>query len=68
MGLVLGINAGSYSFEAGNVRHEHEWNIWPDTALPAGKILVPGIVSQATNAVERPELVAQRIERSGATV
>lgn len=61
--LVLGINAGSYSFEAGNVRHEHEWNIWQDTVLPEGKVLVPGVVSYATNVVEHPELVAQRIER-----
>lgn len=61
--LVLGINAGSYSFEAANVRHEHEWTLWQDTVLPAGKILVPGVVSHATNVVEHPELVAQRIER-----
>jgi 5-methyltetrahydropteroyltriglutamate--homocysteine methyltransferase len=61
--LVLGINAGSYSFEAGNVRHEHEWTLWQDTSLPAGKVLVPGVVSHATNVVEHPELVAQRIER-----
>ncbi|NUL45706.1 cobalamin-independent methionine synthase II family protein [Cellulosimicrobium funkei] len=61
--LVLSINAGSYAFEAGNVRHEHEWTVWQDTALPEGKILVPGVVSHATNVVEHPELVAQRIER-----
>ena len=61
--LVLGINAGSYSFEAGNVRHEHEWTVWQDTTLPEGKVLVPGVVSHATNVVEHPELVAQRIER-----
>ena len=61
--LVLGVNAGSYSFEAANARHEHEWTLWQDTVLPAGKILVPGVVSHATNVVEHPELVAQRIER-----
>ncbi|MET4059372.1 5-methyltetrahydropteroyltriglutamate--homocysteine methyltransferase [Arthrobacter sp. UYP6] len=61
--LVLGINAGSYAFEAANVRHEHEWTIWRDTHLPEGKVLVPGVVSHATNVVEHPELVAQRIER-----
>ncbi|MFJ7750995.1 cobalamin-independent methionine synthase II family protein [Arthrobacter sp. NPDC097144] len=61
--VVLGINAGSYSFEAANARHEHEWAIWRETALPDGKILVPGVVSHATNVVEHPELVAQRIER-----
>ncbi|KNC20124.1 methionine synthase [Arthrobacter sp. RIT-PI-e] len=61
--LVLGINAGTYSFEAANARHEHEWTIWQDVALPEGKILAPGVVSHATNVVEHPELVAQRIER-----
>ena len=61
--VVLGINAGSYYFEAANARHEHEWAIWRETALPHGKILVPGVVSHATNVVEHPELVAQRIER-----
>ena len=61
--LVLGINAGAYSFEAANARHEHEWTLWGETKLPEGKILVPGVVSHATNVVEHPELVAQRIER-----
>ncbi|WP_445818854.1 cobalamin-independent methionine synthase II family protein [Arthrobacter sp. G119Y2] len=66
--LVLGINAGSYSFEAANVRHEHEWTIWQDKQLPDGKVLVPGVVSHATNVVEHPELVAQRIERFASLV
>jgi len=60
---MLEINAGSYSFEAANARHEHEWRIWEDVALPAGKTLVPGVVGHATNVVEHPELVADRIER-----
>ena len=55
--------AGQYSFEAGSVRHEHEWRIWEECALPEGKILVPGVVSHAINVVEHPELVADRIER-----
>ena len=61
--LVLQINAGDISFEAGNVRHEHEWKIWRDVDLPAGTRLLPGVVSHATNVVEHPELVADRIER-----
>lgn len=61
--LVLEINAGGYTFEAGNVRHEHEWRIWEDVALPDGKVILPGVVSHATNVVEHPELVADRIER-----
>lgn len=60
---LLGINAGGYSFEAGNVRHEHEWRVWEDTRLPEGKVIIPGVVSHATNVVEHPELVADRIER-----
>lgn len=60
---MLKINAGSYSFEAGNVRHEHEYRVWDDVVLPDGKVLLPGVVSHATNVVEHPELVADRIER-----
>lgn len=61
--LLLEIDATYYSFEAANVRHEHEWTVWQDLELPENKVLVPGIVSHATNVVEHPELVAQRLER-----
>jgi len=47
--------------EAGNVRHEHEFKVWRDVKLPAGKILIPGVVSHSTDLVEHPELVADRI-------
>jgi 5-methyltetrahydropteroyltriglutamate--homocysteine methyltransferase len=57
------VNASAYLFEAGNVRHEHEWRVWEGVKLPEGKTLVPGVVSHATNVVEHPELVADRIER-----
>lgn len=60
---MLTIDAGAYSFEAGNVRHEHEYKVWDDVALPEGKLILPGVVSHATNMVEHPELVADRIER-----
>jgi 5-methyltetrahydropteroyltriglutamate--homocysteine methyltransferase len=59
--LLLTIRAGAYSLEAGNVRHEHEWKVWRDVELPDGKMLIPGVVSHATNVVEHPELVADRI-------
>ena len=59
--LLLTIRVGAYSLEAGNVRHEHEWKVWRDVELPDGKILIPGVVSHATNVVEHPELVADRI-------
>ena len=63
IGSMLKINAGAYSFEAGNVRHEHEWAVWKDTKLPSDKLILPGVVSHATNVVEHPDLVAERIGR-----
>ena len=59
--VMLKIDAQAYSFEAGNVRHEHEWKVWQDVKLPDGKIILPGVVSHATNVVEHPELVAERV-------
>ena len=61
--VVLKANVGAISFEAGNVRHEHEWRVWEEVALPDDKIILPGVVSHATNVVEHPELVADRICR-----
>lgn len=59
--LMLEIKAQGYSFEAGNVRHEHEWKMWRDVKLPEGKILIPGVVSHRTNTIEHPEVVADRL-------
>jgi 5-methyltetrahydropteroyltriglutamate--homocysteine methyltransferase len=59
--IVLKIKAQAYSIEAGNGRHEHEWQVWQDVKLPDGKILIPGLVSHVSNTVEHPELVAWRI-------
>jgi 5-methyltetrahydropteroyltriglutamate--homocysteine methyltransferase len=61
--LVLKVNAGAYSIEAANPRHEHEWTIWEQVKLPADKILIPGVITHHTNVVEHPELIAQRIVR-----
>ncbi|HEY5208651.1 MAG TPA: cobalamin-independent methionine synthase II family protein [Stellaceae bacterium] len=61
--VMLAVKCQGYSFEAGNVRHEHEWKVWEEVKLPDDKILLPGVVSHATNVIEHPELVAQRIER-----
>jgi 5-methyltetrahydropteroyltriglutamate--homocysteine methyltransferase len=61
--LLLKVKAQGYSVEAGNVRHEHEWKVWRDTKLPDGKVLIPGVVSHATNVLEHPELVADRLVR-----
>ena len=61
--IMLKINAGAYSFEAANPRHEHEYHVFERVKLPAGKILIPGVISHTTNLVEHPELVAERIMR-----
>jgi 5-methyltetrahydropteroyltriglutamate--homocysteine methyltransferase len=61
--VMLAVKCQAYSFEAGNVRHEHEWKVWEEVKLPDDKILLPGVVSHATNVVEHPELVADRIRR-----
>jgi 5-methyltetrahydropteroyltriglutamate--homocysteine methyltransferase len=61
--LMLRVNVGGYSIEMANPRHEHEWRVWVAVKLPEGKQLVPGLVSHATNIVEHPELVAERIVR-----
>jgi 5-methyltetrahydropteroyltriglutamate--homocysteine methyltransferase len=61
--LVLAVNVGGYSLEQANPRHEHEWRVWEDVPLPDGKVLLPGVISHATNVVEHPELVAERITR-----
>ena len=61
--LMLAVNCDYYSFEAANARHEHEWKLWKGIKLPAGKKILPGIVSHSTNLIEDPELVADRIIR-----
>ncbi len=55
---MLRVNANGYSFEAANVRHEHEWKLWKDTKLPDGKVIMPGVVTHSTNVIEHPEVVA----------
>jgi 5-methyltetrahydropteroyltriglutamate--homocysteine methyltransferase len=60
--LILQIKAQAYSIEASNPRHEHEWQTWEGTKLPEGKILIPGVISHATNVVEHPELIALRLK------
>jgi 5-methyltetrahydropteroyltriglutamate--homocysteine methyltransferase len=60
---VLKINAGSYSFEAANPRHEHEYHLFERVKVPDGKVLVPGVITHASNIVEHPELIAERIVR-----
>lgn len=66
--LILKVNVGAYSIEASNVRHEHEWQIWKDVKLPAGKKIIPGVVGHATNVVEHPELIALRLQNFASLV
>ena len=61
--LLLRVKARAYLIEAANARHEHEYAVWGDVKLPEGKILIPGVVTHATDVVEHPELVAQRLRR-----
>jgi 5-methyltetrahydropteroyltriglutamate--homocysteine methyltransferase len=61
--LILKMRVGAYVIEGANPRHEHEWKVWQNVKLPAGKVLVPGVISHATNIVEHPELVCERIVR-----
>jgi 5-methyltetrahydropteroyltriglutamate--homocysteine methyltransferase len=66
--LMLKVRAGGYVIEAANPRHEHEWAVWREVALPDDKLLIPGVVSHCVHLVEHPELVAQRIERFAGVV
>jgi 5-methyltetrahydropteroyltriglutamate--homocysteine methyltransferase len=61
--IMLQVKAGAYVIEAANSRHEHEYHLWEGVKLPDGKILIPGVVTHATNIIEHPELVAERITR-----
>jgi len=61
--VLLAVKAQTYLFEAANVRHEHEFAVWQDVKLPAGKILAPGVVTHSTALIEHPELVSARLQR-----
>jgi 5-methyltetrahydropteroyltriglutamate--homocysteine methyltransferase len=61
--IILKVNANTISIEAANPRHEHEWRVWEEVKLPAGKVLVPGVVGHATDIVEHPQAIADRLIR-----
>jgi 5-methyltetrahydropteroyltriglutamate--homocysteine methyltransferase len=63
VGFILSVRAGAFSIEAANPRHEHEWRVWESRKLPAGKILIPGVITHHTITVEHPRLIADRIVR-----
>jgi 5-methyltetrahydropteroyltriglutamate--homocysteine methyltransferase len=60
---VLKVDAGSFSFEAANPRHEHEYHLFERVKVPEGKVLCPGVITHASNIVEHPELIAERLVR-----
>jgi 5-methyltetrahydropteroyltriglutamate--homocysteine methyltransferase len=62
-GHMLRVNAGAYSFEAANARHEHEYHLWETVTLPPGKVLIPGVITHSSNIVEHPEWIAERLVR-----
>lgn len=66
--IIVRIKAGAHSFEAANVRHEHEWRLWQTVKLEPDTVLIPGVVTQSHVTVEHPELVADRIERFASIV
>ena len=61
--IMLRVRARFHSFEAANVRHEHEYHVWERVPLPADKVIMPGVVTHSTDLVEHPELVSERIQR-----
>jgi 5-methyltetrahydropteroyltriglutamate--homocysteine methyltransferase len=61
--LVLKVKAQAFLIEGANARHEHEVAVWEKVKLPAGKILIPGVVTHSTDVIEHPELVSQRLQR-----
>ena len=61
--LILKVNAECISIEASNPRHAHDWTVWQDVRLPDGKSLMPGVVGHASDLIEDPELVAERLVR-----
>lgn len=60
---MLKVNAGAYSFEAANARHEHEYHLWETVKLPDGKLFIPGVITHASNIVEHPAFIAERLIR-----
>ena len=61
--LILKVKVGAYVIEGANPRHEHEWQVWKNAKLGPGQVLIPGVISHATNVVEHPELVSERVVR-----
>lgn len=63
---MLKVQATGLSFEGANARHEHEYHVWETVRLPGDRVLLPGVITHASNIVEHPELIAERITRYAA--
>jgi 5-methyltetrahydropteroyltriglutamate--homocysteine methyltransferase len=61
--IIFKVNAGSFSIEASNPCHEHEWNVFEEVKLPKDATLVPGVIGHYTDFIEHPDLIAQRLVR-----
>ena len=61
--IIFRVRAASYSIEASNPCHEHEWRVFEDFKLPEGAVIIPGIVGHFSDFIEHPELVAERLVR-----
>ena len=66
--LLYQVRADGIYVEGANPRHEHEWRVFADHPLPAGKVLLAGVIDTVTNFVEHPDLVAERIARYASVV
>lgn len=66
--IILKVKSAGYSIEASNPRHDHEWRVWEDVELPEGKALIPGVAGHASDFVEHPELIAERLLKYGRLV
>ncbi len=66
--IILGAHPAGLLVEAANPRHEHEWRVFEEVALPEGKVLIPGVIDTLSSYIEHPEVVAQRIVRYAQTV
>jgi 5-methyltetrahydropteroyltriglutamate--homocysteine methyltransferase len=61
--IIFKVRAASFSIEASNPRHEHEWRVFEKVKIPAGSVLIPGVVGHCTDFIEHPDLIAERLVR-----
>jgi 5-methyltetrahydropteroyltriglutamate--homocysteine methyltransferase len=62
------VRAHALLLSMANPRHCHEHRWFERGRLPAGVLLIPGVIDTTTNYVEHPDAVADRLERIAAAV